>query len=211
MQHIKKQMVILAEPNDKTKVFLRTETINNEISMLIEQCKLGNQQAQMTLYNKYYRMAYNTAFRLVKNKQDAEDLMQEAFLTCFDQLESLHETAKFGGWLKKTVINKSINYLNRNKNKWLTLHDKDAVETESEPQDDKELESIQVKLIYEEIKNLPEGYRIILTLYLIEGYDHQEIAEILNIKSSTSRSQYTRARQKLKDNLLRKYERQFEK
>jgi len=189
---------------------LQTITPHNEISELIEQCKLGNQEAQMLVYRKYYKMVFSSAYRIVQNKQDAEDLMQEAFLTCFSQLENLNANERFGGWLKKTAINKSINYINRNKNKWLTITDRDAVAEENIYNGD-ELIDIKTKLIFEEIKNLAEGYRIILTLYLIEGYDHEEIAEILKIKSSTSRSQYTRARKKLKDNLLTKYERQFEK
>lgn len=190
---------------------MQTLSPHNEISPLIEQCKLGSQQAQMVVYRKYYKMVFSAAYRIVQNKQDAEDLMQEAFLTCFGQLENLNDNERFGGWLKKTAINKSINYINRHKNKWLTIKENDAVAEEEESNEGDELKDIKIKLIYEEINNLPDGYRIILTLYLIEGYDHEEIAEILKIKSSTSRSQYTRARKKLKEILLTKYERQFEK
>ncbi len=183
---------------------------NNEISSLIDQCKLGNRSAQMKIYNKYYKMVFSSAYRIVQNKQDAEDLMQEAFLSCFNQLDNLKDPERFGGWLKKTAINKSINYIHRHRGKWMTLKENDAKVLATDPKDE-ELENIQVKLIYQEINSLPEGYRIILTLYLIEGYDHEEIATILKIKSSTSRSQYARARQKLKELLLTKYERQFEK
>jgi RNA polymerase sigma factor (sigma-70 family) len=167
---------------------------------LIEECRKGNSKAQFRLYNQYSKAMYNMAHRILNNREDAEDILQEAFIECFRNIESFRFESTFGAWLKKIVINKCINYLNRKKID-LTLSETLPVMANEE---DEEI-IYDTKLIFRGIEMLPDGYRIILTLYLLEGYDHSEIAQILGISESTSKSQYSRAKEKLKNILSKKY------
>lgn len=140
---------------------------------------------------------YNTSHRIVKDTMAAEDIMQESFLSAFSRLDSYSGIVSFGAWLKKIVVNASIDYLKKQKATFVSV---DEIEIDvREEQDLSNHEEIKVKadMIKQAIQMLPEGYRIILSLYLLEGYDHDEISEIMNITGSTSRSQYTRARRKL--------------
>ncbi|HYW95234.1 MAG TPA: RNA polymerase sigma factor [Bacteroidales bacterium] len=173
--------------------------------VLIDKCKKGNRKAQFEIYRLYHKAMYNTSLRIMNNRFDAEDVMQEAFLKAFENLDQFRGDVSFGAWLKKIVINKSLDTLRKNK-RYLTEPlediDKEAFseteegETEAGPED--------IRQISEEIYKLPEGYRIVLSLYLLEGYDHDEIASILGISASTSRSQYSRAKQRLLLNLKKK-------
>lgn len=143
---------------------------------------------------------YNTCLRIVKDQQDAEDIMQEAFLSAFRNLRSYKKEVTFGAWLKRIVINRSIDHLKKKKIDLCPIDDK-MFKLGEQPQQEQNRKSIntQVEQIKEAMKQLPDGYRIILSLYLLEGYDHQEIADILGISSSTSRSQYIRAKKRLRD------------
>lgn len=142
---------------------------------------------------------YNTSLRIVNNSQEAEDIMQEAFLAAFDKLDTYQENVSFGAWLKKIVVNKSISAIH--KEKIFTNADDvnidESIEYEVLDMSNQADIIQQVEQIKKAINALPDGYRIILSLYLLEGYDHEEISQILNITSSTSRSQYTRAKRKL--------------
>ncbi len=173
---------------------------------LISECKLGDQKAQFKIYKLYYKAMYNTSLRIVGDVTDAEDIMQESFLSAFEKIEMYSETVAFGAWLKKIVVNRSLDYLNKRK---VIFEDIDshfdlAENVYSDPVAEEETAS-KVALVKEAIKKLPDGYRVILSLYLIEGYDHEEIAEIMNISCNTSRSQLSRAKQKLMS-ILRKNE-----
>ena len=170
------------------------ENIHQE---LIDRLKNGDRQAQYRIYKLYYRSMYNTSLRIVGIQEDAEDIMQESFLSAFRNISTYKGKVSFGAWLKKIVINKSLDYL-KSRHQDVIRIDEHDIELEDEQQySDSEYEKIPVKEIRDAIQDLPEGYRIVLTLYLLEGYDHEEIAQILNITGSTSRSQYARARQKL--------------
>lgn len=139
----------------------------------------------------------NVAYRICNNVEQAEDLVQEAFVSAFKNLKSYKGTASFGSWLKRIVINTSLNYLRSKKMEFDELNDNtDYPETEELDYGDQELTVARVK---ECIELLPTGYRIVLSLYLLEGYDHNEISEIMNISISTSKSQYNRAKRKLKE------------
>lgn len=139
----------------------------------------------------------NVAYRICNNVEQAEDLVQEAFVSAFKNLKSYKGTASFGSWLKRIVINTSLNYLRSKKLEFDELNDNtDYPETEELDYGDQELTVARVK---ECIELLPTGYRIVLSLYLLEGYDHNEISEIMNISVSTSKSQYNRAKRKLKE------------
>lgn len=159
---------------------------------LIEECRTGNRKAQYRLYNQYSKAMFNLAFRILNNREDAEDILQETFIDCFRSLSLFRFESTFGAWLKKILINKCINHLKRKKI--------DLMLCENLPDNSEEEagEVYDTTKIFRGIEKLPDGYRIILTLYLLEGYDHSEIAQILNISESTSKSQYSRAKDKLR-------------
>jgi RNA polymerase sigma-70 factor (ECF subfamily) len=169
---------------------------------LIDGCKNGDQKAQFQLYKLYYKAMFNTSLRIVSDTMEAEDIMQEAFLSAFEKIETYSGTVSFGAWLKKIVINRSLDAVNRKK---AIFEDIDTHYELQEKADDtaEGINNLQEKMneVKSAIDKLPDGYRIILSLYLLEGYDHDEIGEILNISSSTSRSQLSRAKQKLLNEL----------
>jgi len=163
---------------------------------LIEECRKGSSKAQFRLYNLYSKAMYNLAYRILNNREDAEDILQEAFVECFRNIGSFRFESTFGAWLKRIVVNKCINQIKKKKID-LTL-------CETLPpviyEEDEEV-TYDTGKIFKNIEMLPDGFRIILTLYLLEGYDHSEISQILGISESTSKSQYSRAKEKLR-NLL---------
>ena len=136
----------------------------------------------------------NVAFRIVGNIADAEDVLQESFLDAFKRINDFRQETTFGLWLKQIVINRAINYLRKRKMELVGLDD---VEIADVPDTDFEETQLKVDAIKAAVAELPDGYRVVLTLYLFEGYDHEEIAHILKITENTSRSQYMRAKRKL--------------
>jgi RNA polymerase sigma factor (sigma-70 family) len=165
---------------------------------LIDGCKTGDQKAQFQIYKLYYKAMYNTSLRIVNDTMEAEDIMQESFLSAFEKIEMYSGTVSFGAWLKKIVINRSLDSLNRKKAIFEDIEAHAGIKDSSgEDIAQKEEIDVRVEEVKQAIEKLPDGYRIILSLYLLEGYDHDEIAEILTITSSTSRSQLSRAKQKL--------------
>ena len=169
---------------------------------LIDGCRSGDQRAQFQVYKLYYKAMYNTSLRIVNDEMESEDVMQEAFLSAFEKINSYSGTVSFGAWLKRIVINRSLDALGKRKAIFEDIENHagiyDDSGEESAYQEDVMLRVEEVKAA---IERLPEGYRVILSLYLIEGYDHDEIAEMFNITSSTSRSQLSRAKQKLVNEL----------
>jgi len=171
---------------------------------LIDKCRQGDRIAQRELYRLYYKAMYNTCFRMLNNQVEAEDIMQESFLAAFLKINTYKGEMSFGAWLKKIVINKTIDLLRSRKIKFEELNEKLAGVKEIEEQDLNLSEGDEQKVarIKEAVKLLPEGFRIVLSLSLFEGYDHEEIAMILKISESTSRSQLTRAKKKLIEYLI---------
>ena len=165
---------------------------------LVDECRNGNRKAQFELYKLYANAMYNVALRIVNDDAEAEDVLQEAFLDAFNRIKDFRQETTFGLWLKQIVINRSINYLRKRK---LDLVNLDDVEVADEIETDFEETTLKVEAIKAAMNELPDGYRVVLTLYLFEGYDHEEIAYILKITENTSRSQYLRAKRKL-NNLL---------
>ncbi len=163
---------------------------------LIEKCKAQDQSAQFEIYKLYYKPMYNTSLRIVSNPAEAEDIMQEAFLMAFSKINTYKGEVSFGSWLKRIVINKSIDYCRGKRLKFEELDERVETAEENEQVDDAEMK-VLLKKIKNAIEMLADGYRIVLSLYLLEGYDHEEIGQILNISTSSSRSQLARARQKL--------------
>jgi RNA polymerase sigma-70 factor, ECF subfamily len=163
---------------------------------LVKRAKEGNQQAMHRLYKLHVQAMYNICNRMVANTSEAEDILQEAFISAFSKLDSFREESSFGAWLKRIVINKSLNYLR--KQKW---NFEDIEETIIYEEDEEDIPEISPEKIHFSIQKLPEKARIVINLYLLEGYKHKEIAEMLDISESTSKSQYSRAKQLLKSEL----------
>ncbi|TSE09565.1 RNA polymerase sigma factor [Aquimarina algiphila] len=161
---------------------------------LVEQSKSGDRNSQYQLYELYIDAMYNISMRMLGTKEDAEDIVQESFIEAFKNLKSFRYESTFGSWLKRIVINKSINHLKLKKIQ-LTPLDQHEYHISEEAND--QVATIDIIKIKKGIKVLPDGYRQIINLYLLEGYDHIEISEILGIAISTSKSQYHRAKKKL--------------
>lgn len=153
----------------------------------------------MQLYNLYCKAMFLVAFRYVKDKFIAEDVMQEAFIKAFKNIKNYKNEVAFGAWLKRIVINQSIDQLKKNKLELVAINDE--ITTTKEDEDWNVDTSISVDEIVHKIKNLKEKYRLVLTLYLLEGYDHQEISEILQITENTSRTHLLRGKKMLKEQL----------
>ncbi len=133
--------------------------------------------------------------RIINNATEAEDVMQEAFLNAFTKLDSYKGEVSFGAWLKRIVINRSLDFLKKRKVKFDEINEK----TNQLPDYQMEIKEVNMTVIKDAIQKLPDGYRVVLSLFLIEGYDHEEISEILGISNSNSRTQYLRAKNKLRE------------
>ena len=167
-------------------------------SKLIARARKGDQQSMYRLYKLYVQAMYNICIRMVSNQYDAEDIIQESFINAFNSLDKFRGDSSFGSWLKRIVINKSITFLNQKKQEFTDI---DNLQIVTDDNEDKNLLKIDPAKVHESIKTLPEKARVVLSLYLLEGYRHKEIAEMLNITESTSKSQYLRAKQLLRDKL----------
>ena len=167
---------------------------------LVDRCRKGDGRAQHELYLLYARSMYNVCMRITNNAGDAEDIIQESFLEAFYKITDFLEESSFGAWMKRIVINRSVNSLRKKKLLLLdTLPDTaDVVDNGPHEEDSREWEVSEIRKI---IRQLPDGYRLVISLYLLEGYDHSEIAGILNISESTSKSQYNRAKSKVREQL----------
>ena len=177
------------------------EDYRNINQPLIDGCRTGDRKAQFELYKMYYKSMYSVSLRILGNAEDAEDAMQEAFLNAFRSIDTYQGKVSFGAWLRKITINRSLDYLKKRKIKYEEVTERNAGLDE----DDAYVGEVDVKRIHKAIQELPDGYRVVLSLHLIEGYDHEEISQILHISNSASRTQYLRAKNKLKD-ILKKQE-----
>ncbi|NOT73712.1 MAG: RNA polymerase sigma factor [Cyclobacteriaceae bacterium] len=163
---------------------------------IIEKCRLGDQEAHFQLYRLYSRSMFNVGFRIVNSEEEAEDVLQESFISAFRNLHLYRGDATFGSWLKRIVVNKAINVLKGRKTE--RLPEDDQFDVEEETFTEKEFQ-FSVEEVKRAIEGLPDGYRSVLSLYLLEGYDHSEIAEILGITESTSKSQFNRSKKKVRE------------
>ena len=166
---------------------------------VIEQAKRGDQQAMHRLYVLYAKAMLNTAYRILNHPEDAEDVLQEAFINVFSRLSQYNYQSTFGAWVKRIVINKSIDALKKkHQNVFLTEASAAGEEMGSafSSEDTDDLDQ-KLNLLYKALHALPDGYRTVFFLYMLEGYDHNEISEILKIEVSTSISQLSRAKKKI--------------
>ncbi len=185
---------------------------NLHTSQLIIRCKKADKSAQFELYKRYYKAMYNTAFRILNNSFEAEDIMQESFLNAYTKLGTFkaenrddNTGAIFGAWLKRIVINKSLTHLKKlNKYDFITLEK--VKETSNNIEDENDYSKLKTKELLKAMQLLKENYKLVLTLHYIEGYDYQEIAKIINTTYQNVRIQVFRAKQKLRENLKLNYE-----
>lgn len=160
---------------------------------LIEAAKARDAAAQSELYNLYAKAMLNVSFRIVNDRDEAEDVLQESFINVFNKIDSYRGDSSFGSWVKRIVINSALNIIKKRKIETSPLEEFDA---EAEV-DDSDTE-LSIENIQRAVTQLPDGFRVVFTLYAFEGYDHAEISEIMGISESTSKSQYNRAKKKLK-------------
>lgn len=168
-----------------------------QVDELVERCRQGDRRSYGELYNKYSRAMYNTSLRIVNHTADAEDVLQESFVDAFAAIDSFAYKSTFGAWMKRIVINKSINALRKRKMDIIDIDKTGVTHLPEEEEYNEEEVKFKVEEIKKAVKELPNGYRTVISLHLFEGYDQEEIAEILQISHTTVRTQYMRAKQKL--------------
>lgn len=159
----------------------------------INRCLQGDKVAYREFYTLYSRAMLNASLRIVGNQEEAEDILQDSFVIAFQKLKEIRSDAEFGGYLKKVVVNKSIDLIRKKKPDLCSVDDVQV----SDIADEDNAPYYDPALLAECIADLPSGFRVVITLYLFENYSHREVAEFLNITEGTSRSQYNRARHKL--------------
>ncbi|MEP0265698.1 RNA polymerase sigma factor [Dokdonia sp.] len=175
-------------------------------------CKRGEQGAQLEVYNRYYKAMYNTALQIVKDTAEAEDVMQEAFLNAFTKLDSFKGEASFGSWLKRIVVNKSLNSYQRTKRLDETPLEDHLYRIEDDADADgiteADLSQVKAQEVIQAMNQLKDNYRQALSLHLIEGYDYEEMSTILNVSYANCRTVVSRAKESLRK-LLNNHEEGF--
>jgi RNA polymerase sigma-70 factor (ECF subfamily) len=166
---------------------------------LINQCLKGNPKAQESLYRQYSPRMYGVCLRYSRSTLEADDILQEAFIKIFKHLENFNFQGSFEGWIRRIVINTAINYYKSKIHEWDEISI-DRAESNIELKS-KDIDTLSHDELLGIIQELPEGYRMVFNLYVIEGYNHQEIGKMLNISESTSKSQLSRARSVLQEKI----------
>lgn len=183
----------------KVRMTKTEASFQNLHQTLIDGCRKGDQKAQFQIYKLYYKAMFNTSLQIVKNRMEAEDIMQESFLAAFEAISSYSGTVSFGAWLKKIVYNRSLDSLRKSNRMFLgdLEYSLDMADESCDIEDEREDTERLVSKVKEAITTLPSKCRNVLSLYLFEGYDHEEIGDILSISPSSSRSQFSRGRYRL--------------
>ena len=163
---------------------------------IVEQCIANDRKAQMKLYKQYCNGMFCVAMRFLKNSDDAEDVLQESFVKAFQRIHQFKGDVTFGAWLKRIVINNSIDFLKSKKERTVELDERymHSIEDEDWIVED----GITLEEIKEAIERLPEKYKYVVMMYLIEGYDHGEISYVLNLTQTTCRTRLFRGKGHLK-------------
>jgi RNA polymerase sigma-70 factor (ECF subfamily) len=165
---------------------------------MIRLCKKGDRRAQTYLYAAFYKKIYNSCYRILRNPCEAEDAMQESFIKAFSRLDKYEKETPFDAWILRIAINTAIDKLRENQPEWVDYDEKYLHHPEVEDDTEEwELTLEKTRQIKAAIERLPDAARIIISLYLIEGYDHEEISGILHLSPGNVRIQYMRAKQKL--------------
>jgi RNA polymerase sigma-70 factor (ECF subfamily) len=175
------------------------KALMDEFQHLLNQCKAQNRKACLTFYSMFYKSIYNSCLRILNNQMEAEEVMQDTFIKAFQTLDHFTGDKKnMLAYLQKIAIHKSINIIKKQKKYVLTPLNEESDELIEVADDNTSAIEFQIKKVKECINELPEGYKVILTLHLIDGMDYADIAQSLSIKTSSVRSQYTRAIKRLK-------------
>lgn len=176
---------------------------NLNIEELIALCKEKNQKAEFEIYHRYCKAMYNVALRIVKDEHYAEDVMQEGFLRAFTKINDYRQEVAFGAWLKRIIINYSIDFYKKNSNFRPDDMERLMQKVEDDPQET-EVSFTQLKAtqVLSAMQTLKDSYRMVLTLHFIEGYDHEEITEILKISNANCRTTLSRAKESLRKVLV---------
>jgi RNA polymerase sigma factor (sigma-70 family) len=180
----------------------RMAQVNEIHKEIIELSRSGNARAQQQLYRLYSNAMYNICYRMMNSREEAEDMLQESFTEAFIHLSSFRFESAFGAWLKRLTVNRCINALKKRKADLVPTEDLPDMGTDNG--ESGEVPGLTVEQVRKAMEQLPEGYRVVFSLYLLEGYDHGEIAQILGISETTSKSQYSRAKQRIKEILTEK-------
>lgn len=173
---------------------------SHQITDLITLCQQGEQGAQLEVYNRYYKAMYNTALRIVKHEAEAEDIMQESFLSAFTKLASYKGEASFGSWLKRIVVNNSLNAYNKSKKLDETPIEDHLYKIEDDITGiaEVDLSTVRAREVVDAMSKLRDNYRQSLSLHLIEGYDYEEMSEIMNVSYANCRTMVSRAKESLR-------------
>jgi RNA polymerase sigma-70 factor (ECF subfamily) len=164
---------------------------------LIQRCKKGDRLAQNELYRHFVGAMYNICRRMMGNDDDAQDMLQDSFIDAFSKLNKLQSPETFPAWLKRIVVNNCINELRKRKNIFLGLEE--DVDFEDAPEIENEYANTKAKKILSAMDKISEGCKVVANLYLFDGYDHKEIAQILSITESASKAQYSKAKAKIRN------------
>lgn len=183
------------------------ETYIEVNQQLVDGCRKNKRSAQIRIYEIYYKAMYNTSLRILNNREEAEDIMQEAFLDAFKKINNYKGTGSFGAWLKRIVVNKSIDHLRAKKNT-ISLEEEifvveDVEDTSYEDEAHVNNTFTRMDEIRGAVEKLPHHHKIVISLYLLEGYDHQEIAQILKISYNNARARYFRAKKELLKEIIK--------
>ena len=169
--------------------------MEKETRIWIEGCRKGARNAQLKLYERYARMLFATCLRILANTEEAEEAMQDSFLKIFTHSEQYHEEMSFEGWIRQIAVRTAIDRL-RQRSEELELPTDNLPDL---PEEEEEEPLYTVEQIKQAMEKLPEGYRVVLSLYLFEGYDMEEIAQILHISQTAVQTRMSRARAQLKE------------
>jgi len=171
---------------------------------LIAMCRASNDLGYAGLYKKYAKATYNSIHRVILHTAEAEDILQETFVTVFKEVDRLDHVVNFEAWIKRIAINKSISHLRKRKIEFADLGSKEIEAGEEYDIEENEIFESKVEDVKKCIAKLPDGYRTIVTLYLFEQLPQEEIAKLLGISYNTVRTQYHRAKKKILSALIEK-------
>ena len=174
---------------------------NNILTTVVRKASAGDAASQALLYQQYSKAMFSICTRMAGSRNDAEDILQDAFITAFSKLYQLKEEQQFGGWLKRIVVNECIRYTKKH---LANVDLNEELHGEISDEEPEWWKTVSLQVIHVEIKALPDGCRQVFNLYVFENFTHKEIAQTLNISESTSKSQYQRARQLLRERITNK-------